>query len=87
MGDIIKVNFDSAKRKRLVFEFDESSYNAFEDFRRRMGAKDLGEALKVSLEIYRALQQQFREGYTELHVRNPTTGDRNQLTYGRPLIA
>ncbi|MBX3176856.1 MAG: hypothetical protein KF886_05825 [Candidatus Hydrogenedentes bacterium] len=63
------------KSKRVVFSFDERSYDSLEDVQRRGKFNSLADAVRESLQISRALQNQDQQGFSEVVVRNPKTGE------------
>ncbi len=64
-----------AKTKRVVFSFDERSYDSLEQIKERGRYGSLAEAVRESLQVSRALQNQSGQGFTEVVVRNPNTGE------------
>lgn len=62
-----------AVAKRVVFTFDERSYESLVAMKVTGGYQSLAQAVRDSLQITRALQSQIEAGYTELIVRNPQT--------------
>ena len=63
------------KSKRVAFTFDERSLVTLEDMTEEGHFSSLGDTVRESLQISRALQSQVKEGFTEILVRNPDTGD------------
>jgi Arc/MetJ-type ribon-helix-helix transcriptional regulator len=61
------------KTKRVVFGFDEKSYESLEKLTKQGRYPSMASAVKDSLQISRALQGQVDQGFTELVVRNPET--------------
>jgi hypothetical protein len=62
-----------AKAQRVVFSFDERSYDSLQQIKDRGRFSSLGEAVRDSLQISRALQSQASQGFSEIVVRNPET--------------
>jgi hypothetical protein len=60
-------------KKRVVFSFDERSLESLETLRERGRLGSLADAVRNSLQVSRALQQQKELGYSEFIVRNPET--------------
>lgn len=58
-------------KKRVVFTFDERSLDSLETLKSKARFDSLAEAVRNSLQVARALQQQKEQGYTEVVVRNP----------------
>ena len=61
--------------KRVTFTFDERSLDTLEDMTEEGKFSSMAETVRESLQISRALQSQAKQGYTELTVRNPDTGE------------
>jgi hypothetical protein len=57
--------------KRLVFTFDDRSYENLVAMKVVGRYKSLADAVRDSLQITRALQSQAEQGFTELIVRDP----------------
>jgi hypothetical protein len=62
-----------AKTQRVVFSFDERSYDSLQQIKDRGRFSSMGEAVRESLQISRALQSQSSQGFSEIVVRNPET--------------
>ncbi len=58
-------------KKRVVFTFDQRSLDSLEKLKEHARFDSLAEAVRNSLQVARALQQQKEQGYTEVVVRNP----------------
>lgn len=58
-------------KKRVVFTFDERSLDSLEKLKEQARFDSLADAVRSSLQVARALQQQKEQGYTEVVVRNP----------------
>ena len=54
-----------------MFTFDERSLDSLEKLKEHARFDSLAEAVRNSLQVARALQQQKEQGYTEVVVRNP----------------
>lgn len=63
-----------SKGKRVVFTFDERSFDSLEKMKENGCYGSLAEAVRDSLNVSRSLQQQSEQGYSEVIVRNPKTG-------------
>jgi Arc/MetJ-type ribon-helix-helix transcriptional regulator len=68
-----------AKAQRVIFSFDERSLESLQQMRERGRFSSMAEAVRESLQTSRALQAQAEQGYTELVVRNPETGEERVL--------
>jgi Arc/MetJ-type ribon-helix-helix transcriptional regulator len=62
-----------AKTQRVVFSFDERSLESLQKIRDQGRFSSMGEAVRESLQISRALQSQASQGFSEIIVRNPET--------------
>jgi Arc/MetJ-type ribon-helix-helix transcriptional regulator len=62
-----------ANAKRVVFSFDERSLESLENLKEQGRFSSMGEAVRESLQINRALRSQAEQGFTEVIVRNPAT--------------
>jgi hypothetical protein len=62
-----------SKSQRVVFSFDERSLESLQRIREQGQYNSMGEAVRESLQISRALQSQASQGYSEIVVRNPET--------------
>jgi hypothetical protein len=65
--------------KRVVFTFDERSFDALTAMKVVGRYSSLAEAVRDSLQITRAIQSQAEQGFTEVIVRNPQTDERRTL--------
>jgi hypothetical protein len=63
-----------ATKRRVVFTFDERSLSSLEEITQKARFSSLGDTVKESLQVSRAIQQQAEDGFTEVVVRNPKTG-------------
>jgi hypothetical protein len=65
--------------KRVVFTFDENSLRSLEEIKTAGHFRSLAETVRNSLQINRALQNQVKQGYTEVLVRNPDSSEERVL--------
>ncbi|HEY5177899.1 MAG TPA: hypothetical protein VII95_20280 [Terriglobales bacterium] len=63
---------NTKKKQRVVFTFDNRSLESLKTIAGKEQAS-MAEAVRRSLEIRRALQQQSENGFSEVVVRNPKT--------------
>jgi hypothetical protein len=68
-----------SEKKRVVFTFDARSMESLETLKERGRLDSLADAVRNSLQVSRALQQQKELGYTEVVVRNPETKEERIL--------
>ncbi len=68
-----------SKSKRVVFTFDERSLNRLERIKDEGGYTSLAETVRGGLQIVDALRAQAKEGFTEVVVRSPLTGQERVL--------
>lgn len=68
-----------AESKRVVFSFDERSYDSLERMKAEGRFSTLADAVRQSLVVSKALQSQGMQGFTEVTVRNPKTGEERVL--------
>ncbi len=61
------------KNQRVMFTFDERSLESLQKMREQGRFASMGEAVRESLQISRALQSQATQGFSEIIVRNPET--------------
>lgn len=61
------------KTQRVVFSFDERSLESLQRIKEHGNFSSMGEAVRESLQISRALQSQAHQGFSEIVVRNPET--------------
>lgn len=61
------------KTRRVVFSFDERSLDSLQKIREQGRFASMGEAVRESLQISKALQTQANQGFSEIVVRNPET--------------
>ncbi len=62
-------------KRRVVFSFDERSLESLQNIKDQGRYSSLGEAVRESLQISKALQSQARQGFHEILVRNPDTNE------------
>jgi hypothetical protein len=62
-----------AKTQRVIFSFDERSLESLQKIKDQGRFSSMGEAVRESLQISRALQSQANQGFSEIVVRNPET--------------
>lgn len=60
-------------KKRVVFTFDARSLESLERLKEQARFSTLAEAVRDSLQVRRALQQQAEQGFVEIVLRNPDT--------------
>jgi Arc/MetJ-type ribon-helix-helix transcriptional regulator len=64
-----------SKAQRVVFSFDERSLESLQRIREQGRFSSMADAVRESLQVSRALQSQAEQGFSELVVRNPQTGE------------
>lgn len=64
-----------AKAQRVVFTFDDRSLQSLQRIKEQGRFSSMADAVRESLQVSHALQTQAEQGYTELVVRNPKTGE------------
>lgn len=67
------------KNKRVAFTFDERSLTTLDDMTKDGKFATMGDTVRESLQISRALQNQAKNGYVEVIVRNPKTGEQKVI--------
>lgn len=65
--------------KRVAFTIDDRSLAVLEEIQRRGRYESMAYAIREGLRILRTLQFQANDGFKEVIVRNPTTGDERIL--------
>ncbi len=65
-----------AKSKRVVFTFDERSLRALEVMTEEGKYNSMADTVRESLQISRALQTQAKQGFSEITLLNPDTGEK-----------
>ena len=68
-----------AGSKRVVFSFDDRSYDSLEQMKKEGRFGTLAETVRQALRVSRAFQTQGKQGFTEVVVRNPETGKERVL--------
>ncbi len=64
-----------SKTQRVVFSFDDRSLDSLKKITEEGKYTSMATAVRDSLQISRALQSQAEQGFKEVIVRNPETGD------------
>ena len=64
-----------ATSKRVAFTFDERSLKTLEQMTDEGHFSSMADTVRESLQVSRALQTQAGQGYTEVIMRNPDTGE------------
>ncbi len=62
-------------KRRVVFTFDERSLEGLDQITKQGHYSSMAETVRDSLTINRALHSQAEEGFTQVVVRNPKTGE------------
>lgn len=65
----------ATKSKRVAFTFDERSLLTLEDMTAEGNFSSMADTVRESLQVSHALQTQAKNGFTEIVVRNPETGN------------
>ena len=65
-----------AQSKRVVFTFDERSLKALEVMTEEGKYNSMADTVRESLQISRALQTQAKQGFSEITLLNPDTGEK-----------
>lgn len=68
-----------ATSRRVVFTFDHRSLDSLERLTKQGAYSSMADAVRDSLRLRRALQQQAEQGFVELVVRNPKTREERIL--------
>lgn len=63
------------KTQRVVFSFDDRSLESLKKITEEGNYPSMANAVRDSLQISRALQNQAEQGFREVIVRNPATGE------------
>ncbi|MBZ9752746.1 hypothetical protein K7W42_18045 [Deinococcus sp. HMF7604] len=71
------------KSKRVVFTFDDRSLRTLKQMTEEGQYGSLADTVRESLQITRALHLQARKGFTEVRVRNPSTGREREVVIPR----
>lgn len=64
-----------SKAQRIVFSFDDRSLDSLKKIQDDGNYPTMANVVRDSLQISRALQQQAEQGFREVIVRNPETGE------------
>jgi len=64
-----------SKTQRVVFSFDDRSLDSLKKMTEEGKYPSMANAVRDSLQISRALQSQSEQGFKEVIVRNPETGE------------
>ena len=72
-----------AKTKRVVFSFDDRSFDSLETIKEQGHFASLADTVRQSIEVSGALQSQAQQGFNEVTVRNPQTGEERVLVLPR----
>lgn len=72
-----------ANSKRVAFTFDERSLKNLEQMTDEGQYSSMADTVRESLQINRALQSQAKNGFTEVVMRNPETGDERVVVIPR----
>jgi hypothetical protein len=67
------------RSKRVTFTFDERNFERMRRIKELGQFSSFADAVRDSLTVNSALQNQASEGFTEVIVRNPKTGDERIL--------
>ena len=65
--------------QRIVFTFDERSLDSLKKMQSEGQYSSMAKVVRDSLRISRTLQQQAGEGFSQIMVRNPKTGEERVL--------
>ena len=69
-------------KKRLAFVFDEKNFERVEHIKQRGRFTTYADAVRDSLNVNNALQEQAEQGFTEIIVRNPKTKKEKVMVVG-----
>lgn len=72
------------KTQRVVFTFDERSLASLKDMVEQGRFPSMAEAVRESVAVNRALQTQAKQGFTEVVVRDPETGEERVMVLPTP---
>lgn len=76
----MEIENKSCEKRRIVFSFDEKNINRLEKIQKRNNL-NMAEAIRESMMINNALLDQIEEGFGEIIVRNPKTGEEKILVF------
>ena len=68
-----------AKKQRVVFSFDARSLEKLDELTKEGGYSSMAEAVRESLQVWRALHKQAQNGFTEIVARKPGTSEERIL--------
>ena len=68
-----------ARSRRVVFTFDERSLKSLEQLRAQGRFPSMADAVREALQVRRAIQRQADQGFTEVIVRKPGSGEERVL--------
>jgi len=68
-----------SKTQRVVFSFDDRSLDSLKKITEEGKYPSMANAVRDSLQISRALQSQAGQGFKEVIVRNPETGEQRVI--------
>lgn len=71
------------KSRRVAFTFDDSSIKTLEEMTIEGQYSSMADCVRESLQITRALHLQARRGFTEVIVRDPSTGKERTIVIPR----
>lgn len=63
-----------AENTRILFTFDQRSYENLESLGATFGFSSKAETVRAALRLANTLRDQVEKGYSEIVVRNPNTG-------------
>ena len=64
-----------SKSKRVAFTFDARSFSTLEKMTEEGQFSSMADTVRESLQISNTLQEQAKDGFSEIVVRNPKTGE------------
>ena len=73
-----------ANTHRVVFTFDERSLATLKDMVQQGQFTSMAEAVREAVAVNRALQSQARQGFTEVVVRDPESGEERVMVLPIP---
>jgi hypothetical protein len=69
-----------AESKRVLFSFNDHSYDSLEQMKSEGQFSTLADVVWQSLVVCKALQSHAKQGFTEVTVHNPETGEERILS-------
>ena len=72
--------------KRIMFTFDRRSYDVLTSLKEAGQFTSMAHAVRDALSMVRALQEQAKQGFTEIVARNPETKEERVLVLPLPLV-